>query len=673
MTSITSSKTFDRRSWTVAAMRSRLRRTPSDAARQPSPYLRMVAIFVVVLAAYALLLHEAKPQPTGDEPHYLLIAESIVHDGDLDLSNNYRNEKQLRESYPQGGVLDPLSHAAQYREGGGLSPIHSAGLPLILAPLRLLGQGWIAARVLMAVLAALCAPLMLLIIDRLYARRRATGFIAVLVSSLTAPIFFFSNQIYPDIPGAFLVVASMSLLICGKSKRAMSAAASVASLLPWFHVRFALFTAVLLATAAVKAWSLIPDQRARRAAPTTALLIIGPAALSGLCLAILNYNLYGSISPNAAYRSPPYPAALPFKVANIYRWTVGDWLSPQWGVVPLAPVLLVALAGVLGVVIRFRVWAIVGVVAVGAYYVVASAVALGGGYCPPGRWIVLFAPLLAIPLVEVITAGWRARFVFGVLATYSLIVSLAGAQNFGLLYPGTDSLRVPVADETQELWPLTSPSLPAGFQLQAAALNHNVGRVTSAQTVAATPQDGPGAVVWGLSPSVIVGAYEVQFAFPSVAGEPGSTAATVDLIEGDRQLASAPVLVPASGTGPALATLVAFTSGQDLQARVFAVGNAALEVSTITMTPVSPSSVDPPTARSSLPKALLWFGVLILLTLISTPHVVRRRRDPSLAGTGSHAPPTVDGLPAEEPGGVEESGADERARECAAEKDQSSE
>ena len=54
---------------------------------------------------------------SGDEPHYLVIAESIAFDGDLNLANNYA----------RGGVvhragLESAPHADQGR-GGILRPL----------------------------------------------------------------------------------------------------------------------------------------------------------------------------------------------------------------------------------------------------------------------------------------------------------------------------------------------------------------------------------------------------------------------------------------------------------------------------------------------------------------------------------------------------------------------
>src|SRR5215208_6738165 len=72
-----------------------------------------VVPFAVALLVYLVAYVVMDPNTTGDEPHYLLTAESIAYDGDLDLTNDYASkERTLRvvNVYP----LSPVPHAADY-------------------------------------------------------------------------------------------------------------------------------------------------------------------------------------------------------------------------------------------------------------------------------------------------------------------------------------------------------------------------------------------------------------------------------------------------------------------------------------------------------------------------------------------------------------------------------
>ena len=88
-----------------------------------------LAPFVLAFAAYSAAFVVMRPVPTGDEPHYLMAAQSIAYDGDLDLRNDYSS----RERTLNIGVSFPLSpnlEAAVFRDSGQLRPIHGIGLSL---------------------------------------------------------------------------------------------------------------------------------------------------------------------------------------------------------------------------------------------------------------------------------------------------------------------------------------------------------------------------------------------------------------------------------------------------------------------------------------------------------------------------------------------------------------
>src|SRR5258706_1029740 len=84
-----------------------------------------------VLAVYVALLPwtgQVWPR-TGDEPHYLVAADSLVRDGDFDLRNNY----------DPGVYLDwyaspNLAPQVKQRADGAQFLIHTYGLSLLIAP-----------------------------------------------------------------------------------------------------------------------------------------------------------------------------------------------------------------------------------------------------------------------------------------------------------------------------------------------------------------------------------------------------------------------------------------------------------------------------------------------------------------------------------------------------------
>src|SRR5262249_30345951 len=88
-------------------------------------------VFAVSLAAYLSFgtLWARTIGIGGDEPHYLMIAQSLLVDGDLQIENNHNN-KEYRAFF--GGPLRP-DFMVRGRNGQIYS-IHSPGLSVLLLP-----------------------------------------------------------------------------------------------------------------------------------------------------------------------------------------------------------------------------------------------------------------------------------------------------------------------------------------------------------------------------------------------------------------------------------------------------------------------------------------------------------------------------------------------------------
>jgi hypothetical protein len=108
------------------AVRSRTARGRLTLAAVLGGLVPFVLAFAVYLVAYKVM----EPGTTGDEPHYLIVAESIAFDGDVDLRNDYASrERTLRvvNVWP----LDPNLHAAEYKDSGVEWLGHSPPLPTL--------------------------------------------------------------------------------------------------------------------------------------------------------------------------------------------------------------------------------------------------------------------------------------------------------------------------------------------------------------------------------------------------------------------------------------------------------------------------------------------------------------------------------------------------------------
>src|SRR3954469_12452072 len=181
----------------------------ADAPARPRYRLWPVPLGVFLIV-WGLTTH-GKFSLTGDEPHYLLMAESLRVDGDLDLANDYAPAPgdQRREPPPeQHARLDRFGALRSMHEPGLavlLLPVHAAatGLaeavpPARLAAFRVAPVLFAYALVSLFMLALTCLGLWLLVAT--LARRVSPGQAraATLIVALSPPVLANAFLVFPD-------------------------------------------------------------------------------------------------------------------------------------------------------------------------------------------------------------------------------------------------------------------------------------------------------------------------------------------------------------------------------------------------------------------------------------------------------------------------------------------
>ncbi len=184
---------------------------------------------------------------TGDEPHYLIIAASLLRDRDLDVRNNYREDAETREIY---GPLRP--HA--WRTADGWRSFHAPGLGLLLA--APFGVGGIAgARVALALLAAAVLGWT----GWVWARDRLSPPDTALVTAgivLSAPVVAGGGYLYPDLLGGALLAALAVRLLSAPLRSTLEWACllAVVGLLCALHPKNVAAAGLLTALALWRVW-----------------------------------------------------------------------------------------------------------------------------------------------------------------------------------------------------------------------------------------------------------------------------------------------------------------------------------------------------------------------------------------------------------------------------------
>jgi hypothetical protein len=371
-------------------------------------------VFAVSLAAYLAsgTLWARTIGIGGDEPHYLMIAQSLLADGDLLIENNHDN-REYRTFF--GSPLRP-DFMVRGRDNQIYS-IHAPGLSVLLLPAYAVG-GFPASLVVICLIGALVALAVFDLSDAVAGRNAALFTWAAIC--FTVPFVPAGWLIYPDTVGA-LIVAWASLWIWKPVDARLSTSlwrGAALAALPWFHTKFVIFLAIF---AAALAFQLRRHLRA--------LVVMGaPIALSLAGWLWFFYVIYGVFDPQAPYGD----YMLQLHAKNIPRSLLGLLFDQKFGLLVYSPVYLATIGGGWIMVRRgdLRYLGIVLLASSAAFFWGSARMYMWwGGSSAPARFLVPLIPCLA-PMIAVAVADARflwARPLFAVCAIVSIGVAFMAA------------------------------------------------------------------------------------------------------------------------------------------------------------------------------------------------------------------------------------------------------
>lgn len=372
--------------------------------------------FLLPLAVYLTLLPWTAGQrpPDGDEPYYLLITHSLVHDLDADLADEYRDEEWRafldRPLGPQPG--DPVgADGEQYSR-------HNLTLPLVLAPgYRLAGGAGALAT--MALLTAALAWAGLRLASRYAPTRPGAALVAWALFAFAPPLLLYSGQVWVEVPAALVTVLALDRI---RARRDAGSGAArgvlgwlplllLVGLLPLLKMRFLLLAGSLLALA----WW----HSGRR--PRPLLVFAGGLGLFAAAVLLYNQAVYGNPLKIHTWREL-WPGG--YALGDYLAGLSGLFFDSSFGLFASAPLWMLLLpAAVAALVAERRGGAAPGllparrrgnpvlfdlaVLAVPYLGLVAPRSEWYGGWSPPFRYALVILPLLAIFLVPLSTSRRR--------------------------------------------------------------------------------------------------------------------------------------------------------------------------------------------------------------------------------------------------------------------------
>lgn len=375
----------------------------------------------------------------SDEGAYLRVTQSLLHDGDMDLANNLGME-HVGEFH----VRDFSINKAPASPEGKIHSKHPIGLSIALVPAYWFGlEAWnnprLSTALFIALSASICIPLLFIFLVRLGAEPWA-ALLAVVVMSGTGPYFYYSNQIYPEIPAIAIVLATLIALVhwqtpggayrsLGRSEiPVLGLLTLLLCCLPFLHPRLVPLGLLCGVPVLLQAWK---NQRRWWALSTIGLVVAG-----GLCALVAFHYAFSNdwLGPLR-----PGSGAWGKNALDIAMWSIslpGHWLHARMGILNTSPIYFFSLLGLLTLArLRDRRF----VVALALYAATAGINGLHNnwlfGFDLPNRFLVSALPVLAVGL------AWGlppllSRATTSILVTFALVISVESVLHTLILPEG---------------------------------------------------------------------------------------------------------------------------------------------------------------------------------------------------------------------------------------------
>ncbi len=384
--------------------------------RMPVLPLRLLLPLAAVLYAGAAVRVQSQVGAEGDEPHYLMVSDSLLRDHDLRLEEDYAERRYA--AFVRKPTLEP--HFRVRGKGGEIYSLHALGLSLWLLPAYALG-GYPLASLFQAGLGVLLiAQIRGLTEDWLGDAAVASQ--TALVLAFSAPLVHYAGLIFTEVPAALLLTTGLRLAASASLRpRAALLLGLCAGLLPWLNVRYAVLSLLLGAYAL------------RSRPPVRSLVFAGSVvAVSAVALLLYHQALYGFFDPRRVYGTQPE-----FALGSLLEGLPGLLFDQEFGLFVYAPGFVLAVPGMALLWRKDRAAALVslGLIA-SALFLAGSWHMWRGGFNPPARFLVPVVPVLGVAVACVLRRGLHPAS--ALLIAWGLWTGIGGALEPRLVHRDRD-------------------------------------------------------------------------------------------------------------------------------------------------------------------------------------------------------------------------------------------
>jgi hypothetical protein len=374
--------------WCNLGVRTRLKRAWSPRRCATGVFL----LFAILYSGYAIYFVKTTPLH-GDEPQYLLLTQSLLTDGDIDLANADRESKLAFHEFTFN------VHRAPGSPEGRLHSSHPIGMPALLTvPYAIGDMLWghprLGAALFQAVLTAAACGLTVLFLSAL-GYSTAISVWTALLTGLSVPMFTQSNQLYPEIHA--VLIAQAALIVFARWPEGGKHEVTVVQMvliclglvvLPFFHQRHLILAAIL----AVPVFNTIRRQGVGS--------LVARSGLSVLALGLLAHLLY-NWHYSGDILGPFLPGNADTVGPELSRSLLGQWIDIRQGLLRQAPIYVLSIFGILAM-IKSRDRRLV--LLLGLFLSTAGVNNLSNdwsfGFCLPTRFMLTAHPALAIGLAS---------------------------------------------------------------------------------------------------------------------------------------------------------------------------------------------------------------------------------------------------------------------------------